>query len=98
MSTVTGSTTLIGRESHAGLVHRVQVGEVSYSARYLAGRDVPTALAAVAAAPVLDCLECGGVFSATDLYRDTPTPGECFACASEFLATAHGHVGELCCA
>ncbi len=98
MTTITGTTSVIGAASHAGLVHTVHVGDAAYSARFLGGRDVPAALAPAARAAVLDCLECGGLFSAVDLYRDTPTPGECFACASEFLATAHGHAGELCCA
>ena len=98
MITITGTTSVIGADSHAGLVHAVQMGEDTYPARFLAGRDVPASLAPAARAAVLDCLECGRTFSAIDLYRDTPTPGECFACASEFLATAHGHAGELCCA
>lgn len=84
---ITGSTATIGPASASGQVHRVRLDGVDYAASFLAGSPNDARLSAAAAAPVLHCLECGSAFSAIDLYRDSPIKGECFACASEYLAS-----------
>lgn len=83
---ITGSTATIGPASARGDVHQVRLDGVDYSASFLAGLPSDVRLSAAATVPVLHCLECGSAFSAVDLYRDSPIKGECFACASDYLA------------
>ena len=77
------SATIVGHTSlFAEPTHQVELLGARYSAELLAHSAMPGPLSAMAAAPVLQCLECGGDFSANDLYLDSPVPGECLSCAA----------------
>lgn len=76
-ATITGRTSLF-----AVPPHQVEMRGDTFDAAYLAKTALPGPLSVLASAPVLQCLECGGEFSALDLYRESPVAGECAACAA----------------
>lgn len=77
-NSITGLTSLF----HAP-VHQVSDGTTTFDARQLAHSAMPGPISALASAPVLRCLECGELFSALDLYLESPLAGECTDCAAE---------------
>ena len=81
-------TTIIGRTSLFSLpTHEIEIDGTVYDAAVIANSGLPGPISAIANTPVLQCLECGGAYSAFDLYAASPVAGECEDCASEELRT-----------